>query len=91
MSTRLIEEAAAGYASADLLLSQQAEAVAKKYMEDCIEGIRDHLKKQGEDEIRATERVIADQLATMSASEKLEMQRALNLQALSASSSVPYF
>lgn len=87
MSTRLIEEAAAGYGiSTDLLLSQQAEAVATKYMEDCIEGIRDHLKKQGEDEIRATERVIADQLATMSASEKLEMQRALNLQALSASS-----
>ena len=42
-----------------LLLSQQAEAIAQKYMEDCIDGIREQLKKQGQDEIKATERAMA--------------------------------
>lgn len=35
LSTRLIEEAAAGFdVSPDLLISQQAEAVAEKYLEE---------------------------------------------------------
>lgn len=87
LSTRIIEEAAAGYGiSEDLLLSQQAEAISRKYMEDCIEGIREQLKKQGQDEINATDRAMAEQLARLSDSERLEIQKALNLQTLSASS-----
>jgi uncharacterized protein YaaW (UPF0174 family) len=87
MSTRLIEEAAAGYGiSEDLLLSQQAEAVANKYLEDCIEGLREQLKKQGKDAIKATEQVMSQQIASMSPAERLEIQRALNLETLSASS-----
>jgi hypothetical protein len=86
LSTRLIEEAAAGYGiSEDLLLSQQAEAVAKKYLEDCIEGVREQLRKQGDDEIRVTERIMADQIAGMTPSQRLEIQKALNLPTLSAS------
>jgi uncharacterized protein YaaW (UPF0174 family) len=87
LSTRLIEEAAAGYGiSEDLLLSQQAEAIYRKYLEDCIEGIREQLKKQGQDEIIATDRAMAEQLARLSETERLEIQKALNLQTLSASS-----
>jgi uncharacterized protein YaaW (UPF0174 family) len=87
LSTRIIEEAAAGYGiSENLLLSQQAEAISRKYMEDCIEGIREQLKKQGQDEINATNRAMTEQLARLSESERLEIQKALNLQTLSASS-----
>jgi uncharacterized protein YaaW (UPF0174 family) len=87
LSTRIIEEAAAGYGiSEDLLLSQQAEAIAQKYMEDCIEGIREQLKKQGQEEISATDRAMAEQLARLTENERLEIQKALNLQTLSASS-----
>jgi len=87
LSTRIIEEAAAGYGiSEDLLLSQQAEAIYRKYLEDCVEGIREQLKKQGQDEINATDRAMAEQLARLSETERLEIQKALNLQTLSASS-----
>ncbi|HXE08232.1 MAG TPA: hypothetical protein VN612_10070 [Acidobacteriaceae bacterium] len=87
LSTRIIEEAAAGYGiSEDLLLSQQAEAISRRYMEDCIDGIREQLKKQGQEEINATDRAMAEQLARLSDEERLEIQKALNLQTLSASS-----
>lgn len=87
LSTRIIEEAAAGYGiSEDLLLSQQAEAIYRKYLEDCVEGIREQLKKQGQDEINATDRAMTEQLARLSETERLEIQKALNLQTLSASS-----
>jgi hypothetical protein len=87
LSTRLIEEAAAGFdVPEDLLISQQAEAVAQKYLENCIEGVRDLLKKQGDDEIKVTEDVMSKQLAAMTAAERLEIQQALNLQTLSGSS-----
>ena len=84
LSTRIIEEAAAGYGiSEDLLLSQQAEAIYRKYLEDCVEGIREQLKKQGQDEINATDRAMAEQLARLSETERLEIQKALNLQTFS--------
>ena len=87
LSTRLVEEAAAGLGiSEDLLISQQAEAVANEYLKDCFEGVREHLKKQGDDEIRVTEDVMSKQLAAMTDTERLEIQRALNLQTLSGSS-----
>lgn len=87
LSTRLIEEAAAGYGiSADLLLSQQAEAIAIRYMTECIEGLQEQLKKQGDDEIKVTEGIMAKQLASLTPAERLEIQKALNLQTLSASS-----
>lgn len=87
LSTRIIEEAAAGYGiSEDLLLSQQAEAIYRRYLEDCVEGIREQLKKQGQDEINATDRAMTEQLARLSETERLEIQKALNLQTLSASS-----
>ncbi len=87
LSTRLIEEAAAGYdISSDLLLSQQAEAVAAKYLEDCVKGLQEQLKKQDPTQVRITEQLIAKQIAAMTPEERLEIQKALNLQTLSASS-----
>lgn len=87
LSTRLIEEAAAGYGiSEDLLLSQQAEAVANKYLQDCIDGVREQLRKQGNDAVKATEQAMSQQIAKMSPAERLEIQKALNLETLSASS-----
>ena len=87
LSTRLIEEAAAGYGiSEDLLLSQQAEEVASRYMTDCIKGLQEQLKKQGDDEVKVTEGIMAKQLASLTPAERLEIQKALNLQTLSASS-----
>jgi hypothetical protein len=75
MSTRLIEEAAAGYGiSEDLLLSQQAEAVANKYWEDCKEGTKEQLRKQGDDEIKITEQVMSERIKSMTPAEKLEIQ-----------------
>ena len=77
LSTRINEEAEAGYGiSEDLLLSQQAEAIYGKYLEDCVEGIREQLKKQGQDEINATDRAMAEQLARLSETEHLEIQKA---------------
>ena len=87
LSTRLIEEAAAGFdISEDLLLSQQAEAVADRYLKDCLQGLQEQLKKQGLNEVKVTEAVMAEQISTLSPAQKLEMQRALNLDSLSASS-----
>jgi hypothetical protein len=88
MSTRLIQEAAAGYGiSEDLLLGQEAKAIAKRYLEDCIEGIRDDLKNQSDGAIRVIEKVMTEQIASVSSSERLlRFKRTLNLQTLSASS-----
>ena len=62
LSTRLIEEAAAGYDLPEgLLLSQLAELVAKRYIEDCVEGVREQLRKQGADHIRVTEQMLGRQ------------------------------
>ncbi len=87
LSTRLIEEAAAGYdISSEILLSQQAEAVAAKYLEDCVKGLQDQLKKQDAAQLRATEQIISKHIEAMTPEERLEIQKALNLQTLSASS-----
>lgn len=87
LSTRLIEEAAEGYGiSSEILLSQQAEAVAEAYLKDCIEGVQEHLRKQNSEEIRLTEGVLAQRLAEMTPAERLAIQKALNLENLSASS-----
>ncbi len=85
ISTRLIEEAASGMEiSEDLLLSQQAEAVAERYMQDCLKALQEKLRKQNGDEVRATERMLAEYLASMTAAQKLEMQKALKLESLSS-------
>ncbi len=87
MSSRIIEEAAAGYAvSEDLLPSQQALAIAKKYMEDCQEGLREKLRSQSAEQVQETERILKETLARLTANEKLEIQKALELDTLSASS-----
>lgn len=87
MSTRLIEEAAAGYGiSEDLLLGQMAEAVAKRYLEECVEGLKDTLRAQNDKDILITEDLITEQLGKMSAAERLEIQKALHLKTLSGTS-----
>lgn len=87
MSTRLIEEAAAGLdISEDLLLSQQAELVADAYMKQCLEGLREELKKQDPEAVRKTEASLAEELAKMSPADRLAIQKSLNLRSLSAQS-----
>lgn len=87
LSTRLIEAAAAGYGiSESLLLSQQAEAIAQQYLRDCIDGISEQLRKQGEEEVTATDRALTEQLGRLTDEERLEIQKALNIQTLSAAS-----
>jgi hypothetical protein len=87
MSTRLIEEAAAGMdISSDLLLSQQADQIAINYLKQCEEGIQEKLREQTSDEAAASERDLGALLDKLTPVERLEIQKSLNLEHLSAKS-----
>jgi hypothetical protein len=87
MSTRLIEEAAAGMdVPSDLLLSQQADQIAIKYLKQCEEGLKEKLREQTFDEAAASERDLAALLDKLTPIERLEIQKSLNLEHLSAKS-----
>lgn len=87
MSTRLIEEAAAGMdIPSDLLLSQQADRIQTEYLKQCEEGIREKLREQTSDEATASERDLAALLNKLTPVERLEIQKSLNLEHLSAKS-----
>lgn len=87
LSTRMIEEAAAGYdISSEILLCQQAEATAARYFEECVKGLQDQLKRQDATQTHITDDLISKQIEAMTPEERLEIQKALNLQALSAAS-----
>lgn len=87
LSVKVITEAAKEFGiSEDLLLSQQAERVAEEYIKECVKGTQELLRKQGYGEVAATEAALSDRIAQMSASEKLEIQRALGLHELSGKS-----
>jgi hypothetical protein len=87
MSTRLIEEAAAGMdVPSDLLLSQQADQIAIKYLKQCEEGIKEKLREQTSDEAAASVRDLAALLDKLTPIERLEIQKSLKLEHLSAKS-----
>lgn len=84
ISYSLVREAAAGLdIDEDLLIGQQAEQVALKYWQSILDQIREKLAKQTQGEAKATEDAIGQRLQDMTQAERLELQKTLNIGALS--------